>query len=46
MDINIIYNDYFSKVFGGYNMAFPIENFMVRKKKILRLGNPWSQAMH
>ena len=31
MDINIIYNDYFSKVFGGYNMAFPIENFEVRK---------------
>ena len=46
MDINIIYNHYFSKVFGGYNMAFPIENFTVRKKKFLRLGNPWSQAMH
>ena len=32
MDINIIYNDYFSKVFGGYNMAFPMENFTVRNK--------------
>ena len=33
MDINTAYNDYFDKVFDGYNMAFPIKKCTNRRDK-------------
>ena len=32
IDVNTVYDDYFGKVFGGYNVAFPTENCTLRDK--------------